>query len=67
MSQPKSKLSRRRLFVGAGTVGAMGVAASVLPSVVGQEAQPQAKQAPERGGGYQLTEHVKQYYRTTRV
>jgi hypothetical protein len=68
MSQPKSKLSRRQLFAGAGTVGAMAAAASLLPGAVQESApEPQAKQPPARGGGYQLTEHVKKYYKTTLV
>ena len=66
MSQPKSKLSRRTLFMGAGTVGAVAAAASLLPGAVQlQDAAPQAKQPPENGGGYQLTEHVKRYYKST--
>ena len=69
MSQPKSKLSRRTLFAGAGTAGALAAVAAALPHVV-PEPQPGAdslKPAPEKGGGYQLSEHVKHYYRTTRV
>ena len=68
MSQPKSKLSRRTLFAGAGTAGALAAAATVLPRVV-QEAEPlpEPKPAPAKGGGYQLTDHVKQYYKTTRI
>jgi hypothetical protein len=68
MSDTPSKLSRRRLFAGAGGVGAVAAAASLLPSVKGIE--PTAalpKPAPEKGGGYSLTEHVKQYYQTTRI
>ena len=69
MSQPKSKLSRRSLFVGAGTAGAVAAAASLLPGAVQETAAtPEAgKEPPTRGGGYQLTEHVKQYYKTTLV
>lgn len=68
MSQPESKLSRRHLFAGAGTVGAVAAAASLLPGAVQETvATPQAKAPPARGGGYQLTEHVKQYYKTTLV
>ena len=26
-----------------------------------------AKTAPEKGGGYSLTDHVQRYYKTTRV
>jgi hypothetical protein len=28
---------------------------------------PEPKPAPEKGGGYSLSEHVKRYYKTTRV
>lgn len=65
---PVAPLSRRRLFAGAGTAGALATAAAVLP--LQREAQPVAaepKPAPEAGGGYQLTAHVKQYYQTTKV
>ena len=68
MSQPKSKLSRRHLFVGAGTVGAVAAAAGLVPGAVQETAAPsQPKEPPARGGGYQLTEHVKLYYKTTLV
>jgi hypothetical protein len=69
MSQPQSKLSRRTLFAGASTVGAVAAVATVLPSAVRETAPaPEARKAPpERGGGYQLSEHVKQYYKTTLI
>jgi hypothetical protein len=68
MSQPKSKLSRRTLFAGAGTAGAIAAASSLLPGAVQESTlQPQAKDPPERGGGYQLTEHVKRYYKSTLI
>ena len=68
MSQPKSKLSRRTLFAGAATVGAAAAAVSLIPSAAPDlAAQPALKPPPARGGGYQLTEHVKQYYKTTLV
>ena len=68
MSQPKSKLSRRTLFAGAGTAGAIAAAASLLPGAVQENAmQPQAKDPPASGGGYQLTEHVKRYYQSTLI
>ena len=68
MSQPKAKLSRRTLFAGAGTAGALAATATLLPGVV-QEIPPatELKKTPERGGGYQLTEHVKQYYKSTLI
>jgi len=67
-SSSPSKLSRRTLFAGAGTAGALAAAVSVMPSVksIPQAAtQPVAK--PTRGGGYVLSDHVKQYYKTTHV
>ena len=67
MSQPKSKLSRRTLFAGAGTAGAIAAAAGLLPRQLPEVAEAQPPQPPERGGGYQLTEHVKRYYKSTLV
>jgi hypothetical protein len=68
MSEPKSKLSRRTLFAGAGTAGAVAAAATLLPGAMPEPVPPTAlKEPPARGGGYQLTEHVKRYYKTTLV
>jgi len=69
MSQSQNKLSRRTLFAGAGTAGAVAVAASIIPGTGRQTAAaPEPRKAPpERGGGYELTEHVKRYYKTTLV
>jgi hypothetical protein len=67
MKEPKSILSRRTLFAGAGTIGAVAAAATLLPGVQ-QPAEPaQVTAPPENGGGYQLTEHVKRYYQTART
>ena len=71
MSQSQTtptKLSRRTMFAGAGAVGAVAAITSVLPS---GSTQPDAaaapvKPMPTRGGGYNLSEHVKQYYKTAR-
>jgi hypothetical protein len=70
MSQPKSKLSRRTLFAGAATVGAAAAAVSLIPGAVPEtvaQPAPGLNPPPERGGGYQLTERVKQYYKSTLV
>ena len=68
MSQSTPRLSRRTLFAGAGTVGALAAAATVIPHVVPPEpAAAELKEPPAKGGGYQLTEHVKRYYKTTRT
>jgi hypothetical protein len=69
MQDSKPSLSRRGLFAGAATVGAVAAAAVVLPAAVPEarvDAAPELPK-PERGGGYTLTEHVKRYYQTTRV
>lgn len=70
MSDPKSdRLSRRRLFAGAGTAGALAAAAVALPGLKsGQDvAAAEPKAAPHKGGGYRVTQHVLDYYQTTRV
>lgn len=60
--------SRRRFFAGAASVGAVAAAVAVLPRVVDAppevQAAPVLPPAPENGGGYSLSEHVKHYYRT---
>jgi hypothetical protein len=69
MSKTETTVARRKLFAGAGAVGALAGAAAVLP--LAQRAQAPAdaaaKPAPEAGGGYQVTQHVLRYYETTRV
>lgn len=69
MPSSPSKLSRRTLFAGAGTAGVLAAAVSVLPSVksVPEAALPVAPTKPERGGGYALSDHVRQYYKTAQV
>ena len=69
MSPSTTKLSRRTLFAGASTAGALATVAAVLPSL--NTPTPAAavvvQPKPERGGGYTLSAHVKQYYKTTLV
>jgi hypothetical protein len=67
--QPQSRLSRRTVFAGATTVGALAAAATVLPRGAAPEATAAAepKPAPERGGGYALSDHIKHYYQTARL
>jgi cobalamin biosynthesis protein CbiD len=65
-SQPKP--SRRGFFFGAAATGAAAAAVVALPRMQALEASvPEPKAAPEKGGGYSLSEHVKHYYRTTRI
>lgn len=66
--QTAERVSRRRLFVGASTVGALAAAASLAPDFVADNAPtPVVKIAPLKGGGYTLSEHVKRYYKTTLI
>lgn len=65
----RPNLKRRTLFAGASTVGALAAAATLLPRGAPEEAAAVAepKPAPAKGGGYSLSDHVKQYYQTTRI
>lgn len=67
--ESQTKPSRRGFLWGAAATGAAATAAVTLTKVQ-QQPEPPASQpqpAPERGGGYRLSEHVKQYYKTTLV
>ena len=60
--------SRRGFFMGAAAAGAAAAAVSALPSINAPSAElNKLPPAPENGGGYSLSEHVKRYYQTTRV
>lgn len=68
MSSKLPFMSRRSLFSGAVTVGAVAAATAVLPGVVKTNAPVAAAlPKPTRGGGYSLSAHVQQYYQTTRI
>jgi hypothetical protein len=59
---------RRRLFTGLGALGAAAAATTLLPGCAPADPAPvAAKPAPEKGGGYQLTQHVQRYYQTAKV
>jgi hypothetical protein len=62
-----SPLSRRTLFAGAGTVGALAAAAAVLPGTKAVQTVAASASPSNQADGYQLTEHVKRYYQTARV
>jgi hypothetical protein len=69
MSEPlRSRLSRRQVFAGAGTAGTLAAVAVVVP-LAGPDPTPKVepKPAPDKGGGYQVTQHVLRYYETTKV
>lgn len=64
MKSSSSKLSRRNflLAVGAGGVATAAVVAGKLP-----QAQLKKAEAVSGSKGYQVTEHVRKYYSTTKV
>jgi hypothetical protein len=61
----KTRRSRRNFLIAAGATGAAAVAA------IGAKTAPQPAAASQKEGGkgpgYQLTEHIRSYYRTTLV
>lgn len=67
MNPKSSSLSRRAVFAGASTAGALAAAAALLPSTPQVQAPSTPKPPPEKGGGYQLSEHVQRYFKTTRI
>ncbi|MBS7807587.1 formate dehydrogenase [Variovorax sp. PCZ-1] len=68
MDQEVKTPSRRGMLFGAAIAGTAAAAVVALPKVAPQEAaQETLKPAPEKGGGYSLTAHVKQYYSTTLI
>lgn len=69
MSDSPTRLSRRTIFAGVGVAGAVAAIARVVPQdpSAGAASTPAVQPKPKRGGGYTLSEHVKQYYQTTRI
>jgi hypothetical protein len=65
---PANPLKRRGVLVGAAAAtGAAVVAAKLGPGAPAEPVATAAAPKREKGGGYQLTEHVQRYYQTTRV
>ena len=68
MQESQPKPSRRGFFFGATVTGAAVAAVVALPGAPSLQAVTDTpKPAPEKGGGYSLSEHVKRYYKTTRI
>lgn len=61
----QSKLSRRNFLFAAGA-GGVTAAAALVATQSGKRVEKPAV-APETGKGYQVTEHVRNYYRTAKV
>ncbi|MBA2675875.1 twin-arginine translocation signal domain-containing protein [Ramlibacter sp.] len=66
----QTKPSRRGFMWAAAATGAAATAVAVLPKVQAPDAEAPASEpqpAPERGGGYRVSEHVERYYKSTRI
>ena len=64
MKTSTSRLSRRNFLL---AVGAGGVATAAVVAQKAQPSQPAKKKTAAGSKGYQVTEHVQKYYRTTQV
>jgi hypothetical protein len=65
MTEKKAKLSRRNFLL---TVGVSGAAATAAAIVAKSPESPAEKSADKRATrGYQVSEHINNYYRTTKV
>lgn len=64
MKTPASKLSRRNFLF---AVGAGGVATAAVVTGKNSSSQLKKTETVTGGKGYQLTEHVRKYYDTTKV
>jgi hypothetical protein len=68
-SQTKPTSRRRGFLLGAAVAGAATAAVVTLPKGGESEslASEKAPPAPENGGGYRVTDHVKRYYKSTLI
>jgi hypothetical protein len=67
MKGPQVKLARRKFLFAAAAGGVAATAAVVATTHSHQSALKPRARADRTGSGYQLTEHVRNYYRTTRI
>ncbi len=66
MDNKPHSTSRRSFFTGAAAVSAVAVGAAVLPQQSAETEAASTQTSPKKNG-YQLSEHVKRYYKTTQV
>ena len=66
MTEKKAKLSRRNFLLAVGAGGAATAAAIVATNNANSSA-PQTSKDKRATRGYQASEHVNNYYRTTKV
>ncbi len=66
MTQSKTKLSRRNFLVAA-SAGGVATAAAIVAGTSSKPKPVAADDGKRSGKGYQVSEHVNNYYRTTKV
>ena len=66
MNAQQSKLGRRNFLLGAGAASVAGAAALVVVNKPDATVKTSKAGVPA-GKGYQLSEHVRNYYRTTTI
>jgi hypothetical protein len=67
MQETTNKASRRGFFLTTSAASAAVASVSLIKSPAPAAVVEVLKPAPANGGGYVLSEHVKQYYKTTLV
>lgn len=65
MNRPERKLSRRNFLLAAGA-GSVAATAAVVAGTSSQ-GEPKKAEAVSGSKGYQVTEHVRKYYNSTKV
>jgi hypothetical protein len=65
MNKPQAKVSRRTFLLGA-AAGTAATAAAIVGRQESPTSSPQEKNK-KSASGYQLTEHVRNYYRTAKI
>ena len=66
MSQGQTKLSRRNFLFAIGAGGAAG-AAAIVAKTVPQAVPAASAENKKKTRGYHASEHIRNYYRTTKV
>jgi hypothetical protein len=66
MKKPQGSVSRRT-FLLAATAGTAATAAAIVGTKVADPASQKDNGSKSSGQGYQLSEHVRNYYRTAKI
>jgi hypothetical protein len=61
-----TQISRRRFLLGA-AAGSTAVAGALVAQSPTRQSDASQDKAPSAPSGYRLTEHIQNYYRTTRI